>query len=645
MSSKDKNPVQGATYTGTVDHVAASHAYIIVSNLAEDIFVLHKNLAGTMHQDVVQVQVVGKRRDGSLEGRVVEIVTPQRKSLVGNVIELKESYAVVVDHKRYPHPILLADDEGKKQLGNKVVVSVTSRGVGKSLAQGKIKEVLGPIGSYEAETSGLMAQYDLSDRFSATVEQEVADLPGTLSAEDREKRRDFVGIPTFTIDPDDAKDFDDALSIRPHSKGGHEIAIHIADVTHYIKEGTALDKEALRRGTSVYLVGKCVSMLPERLANDLCSLKPKVDRAAFSVVFHVDTDGKFTFEWLGESLIHSQRRFTYGEAQEILDVGKGEFVAELNILNKLAKAMRAKRMRKGGIAFTSTDIAITLNDEGVVTSIKPKPTLSVHELIEEYMLLANRSVSTWAMKAKQGEDYPPFLHRIHDAPDSQKVASFAFFVKHLGLHFSPKAKGDSLGKSFNNLLQEAKDKPYNHAVQTLAMRTMSQARYGTFPAGHFGLGFDYYTHFTSPIRRYPDLVVHRLTKRYLAEGSWPARTWYDEVAQHTSSREREAVVAERASNNHHQVYYMKQFEGQTFQAIVSGVKEWGIYAEMVSNGCEGMIRLASLKDDYYVYDEKKHCVRGARRKKVYALGDTIKVKIKSCNLEKRVIDLLMAPKA
>ncbi len=409
MSSKDKNhPVQGATYTGTVDHVAASHAYIIVSSLADDIFVLHKNLEGAMHQDVVQVQMVGKRRDGNAEGRVVEIVTPQQKPLVGNVIELKESYAVVIDHKRYPHPILLADDEGEKQLGNKVVVHVTSRGIGRSLAQGKIQEILGPIGGYEAETSGLMAQYDLSESFSPAVQQEVAALPGSLSAEDRKKRRDFVGIPTFTIDPDDAKDFDDALSIRPHPKGGHEIAIHIADVTHYIKEGTALDKEALRRGTSVYLVGKCVSMLPERLANDLCSLKPKVDRPAFSVVFHVDADGKFTFEWLGQSVIHSQRRFTYGEAQEILDAGKGEFVAELNILNKLAKVMRADRMRKGGIAFTSTDIAITLNDESIVTSIKPKPTLPVHQLIEEYMLLANKTVATWAMKQQQGENYPPF---------------------------------------------------------------------------------------------------------------------------------------------------------------------------------------------------------------------------------------------
>ncbi len=631
---------QKTIYTGQVDHVSQHHAFIIVDSLKEDILVTHNNLCGAMHQDTVKVAIMPKKRRGRAEGKVITIISRTHNSLVGCIKQKNTHIVVIPDHKRFHYPIqLYPNDYNGAQLDDKVVVQIKEYPTSKQWAKGKVTKVLGPSSNYKVETYALMEQYGLTHQFSTEIEKEVAAFPDMLDKQEIAHRRDFRKIPTFTIDPVDAKDFDDALSIRPLGNGRYEVGIHIADVSHYVKKDTPLDKEALKRGTSVYLVGNCVSMLPERLANDLCSLKPHTIRPAFSIVLTLDTQAKVQDMWVGETVIYSDKRFTYAQAQEVIETGKGDFYKELIQLNELAKKLRKDRITAGAIAFETTDINIELDKQGFPIQIVPKHNSITNKLIEEFMLLANTQIAEMIYKKKRKKELPTFVYRVHDNPDPDKIERFSLFVKQLGYSFQ--TNSNNLSTAFNHTLKTIEGTPHQNIIQTLAIRSMAQAHYTTEAKPHFGLAFKHYTHFTSPIRRYPDLVVHRLVKHYLKNNTSPNKTWYKEMTLHTSARERIAVEVERASIHYKQVLFMKKLEGKEFKGIISGVTEWGLYVEILENKCEGMVKLSALKNDYYQFDARNFCVRGKRTKKTYKLGDKVYVRVVYCDVARRTTDLTL----
>ena len=634
-----KQPALKTTHTGWVDHVSPHHAFIVVEGLEKDILVANIHLQGAMHQDTVKVEVLPKQRRGRTEGKIVAITSRAHDKLVGQVVQQENHLVVIPDHKRFHHPIWLhADDYNQVKPNDKLVIKIITYPTdSKQWPAGKVTKVLGPSGSHEAETNAIMEQYGLTHEFPAEVEEFVAALPEVLEEEEIKRRRDFRHIPTFTIDPADAKDFDDALSIRQLDNGHYEIGIHIADVSHYVKKDTPLDKEALKRGTSVYLVGTCVSMLPKRLANDLCSLKPQTIRPAFSIIITLDAQATVQDMWVGETVIYSDKRFTYAQAQEVIETGKGDFYKEIIWLNELAKKLHARRIDDGAIAFATTDVSIVLDEAGQPLQIVPKKASITNKLIEEFMLLANKQIAETIYKKKRKKELPTFVYRVHDRPNPEKLEQFALFVKQFDESF--KATSDTLSSSFNKILKNVAGKPHQNIIETLAIRSMAQAKYTTEANPHFGLAFPHYTHFTSPIRRYPDLVVHRLVKHYLQEDTWPNKIWYEETASHTSSRERVAVEVERASISYNQVVFMKKLEGKIFEGMISGVTEWGLYVEILENKCEGMVRLSALKDDYYELEIPNFCVRGKRSKRIYKLGDRVRVRVVHCDVTRRTTDL------
>jgi ribonuclease R len=477
------------------------------------------------------------------------------------------------------------------------------------------------------------------------------------SPEEVAKRRDFRGTTTFTIDPFDAKDFDDALSIKKLANGNYEIGVHIADVTHYLKKGTLLDDEAYNRATSVYLVDRVVPMLPEVLSNDLCSLKPNVDRLCFSAVFEMDEEANLKSEWFGRTIIHSNRRFSYEEAQERIETKEGDLVEEILTLDRLAKIMRKERFKKGSIAFDKHEVKFKLDDKGKPVGVYFKVAKDSNKLIEEFMLLANKKVSEFVTlkvkgsapktaassdskkKQKLSSDNT-FIYRIHDLPNDEKLDSFLVLVRKLGYHFNS-GSPDAVAKSMNKLMDEVKEKPESNMIEQLAIRTMAKAVYSTDNIGHYGLGFKYYSHFTSPIRRYPDVIAHRLLQHYLDGKTSPEQEEIEEMAVHCSEREKVAAEAERASIKYKQVEYLKERIGMTFRGVISGVTDFGLFVELDANKCEGLVRLKDLNDDWYEFDEDNFCLIGRKKKKIYRLGDTVNVEIKTADLIKKQLDFLI----
>ncbi|MDH5400532.1 MAG: VacB/RNase II family 3'-5' exoribonuclease, partial [Cyclobacteriaceae bacterium] len=455
------------------------------------------------------------------------------------------------------------------------------------------------------------------------------------------KRRDFRTVTTFTIDPEDAKDFDDALSFRLLDNGNYEIGVHIADVTHYVRPETELDEEAFERATSVYLVDRTVPMLPERLSNELCSLRPNEDKLTFSAVFEMNDRAEVVNTWLGRTIIHSDRRFSYEAAQEVIETGEGDFANEIITLNGLAKQLKKDRFAHGAINFETTEVRFRLDDKGKPVEVIPRIRKDAHKLIEEFMLLANRSVATFVYDKKKGKNKDTFVYRVHDNPDPEKISDFAQFAAKFGHKLN--GQEGSISKWINQLMGEIAGQPEEHVLQTLAIRSMAKAIYTTEEKGHFGLAFRHYTHFTSPIRRYPDMMVHRLLQHYLDEGKSPDREEYEEQCTHSSNREKRAADAERASIKYKQVEFMASAEDRDYAGIISGVTEWGIYVEINETKCEGMVRLADLKDDYYEFDEKNYRIFGRSKGKVYTLGADVTVRVKNTDIDKRIIDLVFVP--
>ncbi len=628
---------------GKVDYVNLNYAYIVLGDGQQDILIKQKDLLFALDQDVVKVAITqpGTGDTKHPVGRVIEILERPIQQWVGTLQQQGQVNFVLPSNRRMHYDIFVKHENLQgAQHQDRVVVKLLAGPTDSKNPEGKIIQVFGPMGDHEAEIHTIMAEFNLATEFPTPIMEATKTIPATIPATEIARRKDYRPVFTLTIDPDDAKDFDDALSIQYLDNGHIEVGVHIADVSYYVQEGSAIDEEAFERGTSVYLVDRTIPMLPERLSNELCSLKPMEDRLAFSAVFELDPHGKLHHEWFGETIIHSNHRLTYEEAQQAITQPTHTLHKDLTTLNSLAKKIRHERFQQGAINFDTASVKFQLDPHGKPLSILPKVSQDSHRLIEEFMLLANKRVALHVRRMKQGKQFPTFVYRTHDQPNLEKLGDFALFVKQFGHSINTDPK--EVASSINQLSESLIDKPEARIIQTLAIRLMAKALYTTEAKPHFGLAFEHYTHFTSPIRRYPDLLVHRLLKKYLQSRFQFDEAGYEKKCQHASERERIAAEAERASIKYKQVELMQSLQGQSLQGIISAITDWGMYIELLDILCEGMIRLSDLRDDYYVWDKKGFKLVGERTKKAYRLGDLVQVTIKGCDIAKRTVDLVLA---
>ena len=641
---------------GIIDITQSGQAYVKSDDFPEEICISPSNTNGAMHTDKVKIKLFDKkRRDGRVEGEVVDIVRRGKTEFAGTIhIESRHAF-VVPDNKKFRDFIISKDKTGAAKDGQKVVVKMTGWEDYSDLPNGEVIKVLGEVGNNDTEINAIMVEYGLPYEFPKEVEKIAELLPIKITEEEISRRKDFRKITTFTIDPFDAKDFDDALSIRKLENGRWEVGIHIADVSHYVKPNSILDKEAFVRATSVYLVDRVVPMLPEILSNNVCSLRPNEEKLTFSAVFEIDEEAQIKKEWFGRTIINSDRRFTYEEVQDILEGKDGDFKEEIYLLNGLAKKLRAKRMADGSITFEREEVKFNLDEKGNPTGVYFKVMKDSNQLIEDFMLLANRRVAEYvALARKAGETEKkksdlrrPFLYRVHASPSPQKIQEFSTFVATFGYRMNS-GNNKSISTSLNQLLKEVQGKPEANMIETLAIRTMAKAIYTTENIGHYGLGFHYYTHFTSPIRRYPDVMAHRLLQFYIDADEFkkigkPAdQNEIEQECKHCSEREKAASEAERASIKYKQVQFLQDKVGKVFEGIVSGVTEFGFFVELLGNKCEGMVHVRNLRDDRYVFEAERYCMRGMRTGKIISLGDSVSVLIKSADLIKKQIDFELA---
>ncbi|WP_128547133.1 ribonuclease R [Larkinella soli] len=632
------------TTEGVVDHVNPRFAFVVTADgdRETDIYVNTEDLNGAIDGDTVKVQRFSdsSNRGRRIEGKVVEIISRGRSELVGRIETWPNYGQVIPDSKKLYEEIHIPKDKLNGATDDdKVIVRLTRFPDGRHRPEGEVVTVLGKAGHNDTEMHAILAEFGLPVHFPEAVEQESKKISEKITKKEIGNRRDMRDTTTFTIDPEDAKDFDDALSIRMLENGNYEIGVHIADVTHYIQPGTALEEEAYRRGTSVYLVDRTVPMLPEKLSNNLCSLRPHEDKLTFSTVFEMTPDAKIVKEWFGRTVIHSDRRFAYEEAQDVIDSGVGDYVEELRLLNELAFKLRDERFRRGAINFETVEVRFKLDENGVPLSVHPKIRKDAHKLIEEFMLLANKRVAEFVHGLSRGDHPNVMVYRVHESPDFEKLKTFAAFAGRLGYKLKVEDE-KGLSKSFNTMMDNLEGKPEQNALQQLAIRTMAKARYSTEDIGHFGLAFRRYSHFTSPIRRYPDMMAHRLLQHYLNGGKSVDRTEYEERSKHSSDRERVAVEAERASIKYKQVEFMKNMDrDQEFSGLITGVTDFGLFVEITETSAEGLIRMVDLGDDFYEFDKDNYRLIGKRNKKIYAFGDAVTVKVKEANLARRSLDL------
>ena len=624
---KFKFTSQGGYVTGKVELTLRGVGYIISDESDEDVFVTQSNLNHALNGDIVKVYLYAKKRGRQPEGEVVEILNRTTQNIVG-VVEVSKTFAFMVANSRqmpYDVFIPLPKLKGAKN-GDKVIVRITEWPEKYRNPFGEVINVLGKPGENDTEMHAILAEFDLPYEFDKKVEQAANNVSEIITEEDYKERRDFRDITTFTIDPADAKDFDDALSIQKLGNGNWQIGVHIADVTHYVRPESIVENEAFERATSVYLVDRVVPMIPEKLSNMVCSLRPNEEKLCYSIVFEIDKNADILDQWIGRTIINSDKRFNYAEAQAIIEGGEGEFKDELLLLNELAQKIRARRFKNGAISFERVEVKFNIDENGKPLGVYFKEQKESNQLIEEFMLLANKRVAEFIGKVEKGQKAKTFVYRIHDKPDPEKLERFSKFIQRFG--YSINTTGHkNITTSINDLLDEVQGKKEQNVIETLAVRSMAKAVYSTKNVGHYGLSFSHYSHFTSPIRRYPDMMVHRMLSDYMKGEKSKNKDKYEDMCKHASVREKKAAEAERASIKYKQVEFMKDHIGDDFDGIISGVTEWGFYVELNDSKCEGLVHIRELDDDYYFFDEDNYAIIGRRNKKTYQLGDPVKIKI------------------
>ena len=633
---------RGGYAVGIFDLQSKGYAYVRSEEVDTPVYIASRNMMHALSGDKVKVLLFARRKGHDLEGEIVEVIERAKTQFVGTV-ELTKNYAFLVPSGKATFDIFIPGDALNGALtGQKAIAEITEWPTNAKNPVGRIIEVLGDKGDHNTEMHAILAEYELPWKFPSNVERAAEKIPDEVPQSEIKNRRDFRGTTTFTIDPADAKDFDDALSLQKLDNGNWEVGVHIADVSYYVRPGTILDEEAYSRATSVYLVDRVVPMLPEKLSNGVCSLRPNEDKLCFSAVFKMNEDGDVLGEWFGRTLINSDRRFSYEDAQEIIETGQGELSAEVLMLNSLAVKLRQRRFKEGSIAFDRVEIKFEIDEKGKPLSVYFKESKDAHKLIEEFMLLANKKVAEVIGKVKGKQPAKTFVYRIHDRPDIEKLENFNNFIHKFGLGIqlvTPRA----IAASMNNLLENIKGKKEQNIVEMLAIRAMAKAAYSTRNIGHYGLAFEHYTHFTSPIRRYPDVMVHRLLERYLDGGRSVDGVKYEEMCRHSSDMETRAANAERSSVKYKQVEFMQEHVGEIYKGVISGVTEFGLFVEL-ENKIEGMIPMREIGDDFYIFDENNYLIRGRHTGRIFQLGDEVMIKIWRTNLERKQLDFLLAEK-
>jgi len=636
---KYKLKAKTGTACGIVEIQPQGFAYVNSEEIENPVLISSRNLKHAMKGDKVRIRLYASRKKRDIEGEVIEILERAKTIFVG-IVQTSRNFAFLNPAGKVGFDIFIPKEKlmGAKN-GQKAIAEIIEWPENAKSPFGKIIEVLGDVGDNNAEMHSILAEYELPHKYPEKVNRAAEKIPLEISNEEIKKRLDLRNITTFTIDPADAKDFDDALSLQKLDDGKWEVGIHIADVTHYVTPNTIIEEEAESRATSVYLVDRVIPMLPERLSNGVCSLRPNEDKLCFSAIFEMDDEANISKEWFGKTVIHSNRRFTYEEAQEIIETEKGDFSSEMLVLDRLAKLLRDQRFKKGSIAFDRFELKFNIDESGKPLSVYFKEAKDSNKLIEEFMLLANKQVAEFIGKKSGNKTPKTFVYRIHDKPDPEKLESLNSFIQRFGYGLqltTPKL----ITSSLNNLLSNVKGKKEQNVVETLAIRTMAKAAYSTRNIGHYGLSFEYYSHFTSPIRRYPDMMVHRLLERYLKDGRSANEQKYESLCKHSSDMETRAANAERASIKYKQVEFMQEHIGKNYRGTISGITDWGIYVELL-NKIEGMVPIRELDDDFYIFDEKNYALVGKHSNKTYQLGDDVTVKIWRTNLERKQLDFLL----
>ena len=635
----------GLIMTGVFQRKSNGKNSFIPDDGGETLFIAERNSAHAMNNDKVKIALFAKRKNRNPEGEVIEILERANDTFVGT-LKVEKFYAfLLTENRTLANDIFIPKDKLKGgKNGDKAVVKIVEWPEEAKNPIGQVIDILGKAGENTTEMHAILAEFGLPYVYPKNVETAAEKIPAEISEADYAEREDFSNVTTFTIDPKDAKDFDDALSIRLIKPGLWEVGVHIADVTHYVKEGGVIDKEAEKRATSVYLVDSTIPMLPERLCNFICSLRPDEEKLAFSVIFNMNEKGEVKDSRIVHTIIKSDRRFTYEEAQKVIETGEGDYKEEILELNKLAQILRKQRLAAGAIDFDRVEVKFEIDETGKPLSVYFKESKEANKLIEEFMLLANRTVAEKIGKVPKNKKAKVFPYRIHDLPDPDKLENLNWFINRFGYKIRTSGSKTEISKSINRLLDDIKNKKEQNLVETVSLRAMQKARYSTHNIGHYGLAFDYYTHFTSPIRRFPDMMVHRLLTRYLAGGRTVQEAKYEELCDHSSEMEQIAANAERASVKYKQVEFMGERLGMEFDGVISGVTEWGLYVELNENKCEGMIPMRDLGDDSYDFDEKNYCLTGRRHHKKFSLGDPVNINVARANLEKKQLDFALVEK-